>query len=84
MPFAKADVVIDAMPNPQEIDRALARLELVARDDGSAVGIANAQPPAIARIAAWAKQVESRGFVLVPISMIAQGPKPMQRAANRE
>lgn len=84
MPFAKADVVIDSMPSAQEIDRALARLELVARDNGIAVGIANAQPPVVARIAAWAKQVESRGFVLVPISMVAKGPQPMQRAANRE
>ncbi len=84
MPFAKADVVIDSVPSPQEIDRALARLELVARDNGSAVGIANAQPPAIARIAPWAKQVESRGFVLVPISMVAQGPTPVQRAAKSE
>jgi polysaccharide deacetylase 2 family uncharacterized protein YibQ len=84
MPFAKADVVLDSMPNPQEIDRALARLELVARDNGIAVGIANAQPPVVARIAAWAKQVESRGFVLVPVSMVAQGAKPMQRAARGE
>jgi polysaccharide deacetylase 2 family uncharacterized protein YibQ len=80
MPFAKTDVVIDAMPNPQEIDRALARLELVARDNGSAVGIANAQPPAIGRIAAWAKQVESRGFVLVPISMVALKTKSYARS----
>ena len=84
MPFAKADVVIDSTPSPQEIDRALTRLELVARDNGTAVGIANAQPPVVARIAAWAKQVESRGFVLVPISMLAQGPKPVQRAARSE
>jgi uncharacterized protein len=72
------------MPSGQEIDHALARLELVARDNGSAVGIANARPPVLARIAAWASQVESRGFVLVPISMVAQGPKPVQRAAGSE
>jgi polysaccharide deacetylase 2 family uncharacterized protein YibQ len=84
MPFAKADVVLDAIPTPQEIDHALARLEMVARDNGSAVGIATAQSPTIARIQAWAKQVESRGFVLVPISMVAQGPGAMQRAAQRE
>jgi uncharacterized protein len=84
MPFAKADVVLDAGASPQDVDRALARLELAARDNGSAVGIANAQSGAIARIAAWAKQVESRGFVLVPISMVANGPRGMQRAANRE
>lgn len=71
MPFAKADVVIDAVPTPTEIDHALARLEMAARDNGVAVGLATAEPATIKRIAAWAKSVESRGFVLVPISMVA-------------
>ncbi len=71
LPFAKTDLVLDATPTPVEIDRALARLEMAARDNGSAVGIANARPATIARIAEWAKKVEGRGFVLVPITMVA-------------
>ena len=71
LPFAKADLVIDATPTTAEIDRALARLEMLARDNGTAVGFANAQPATIARIAEWAKKVESRGFVLVPITTVA-------------
>jgi polysaccharide deacetylase 2 family uncharacterized protein YibQ len=59
------------VPTPVEIDRALTRLEMTARDNGSAVGLATAQPTTVARIAAWAKTVEARGFVLVPISMVA-------------
>jgi len=70
-PFAKTDVVIDTVPTPIEIDRALARLELVAREHGTAVGLATALPSTVARIAEWAKSVESRGFVLVPITMVA-------------
>jgi polysaccharide deacetylase 2 family uncharacterized protein YibQ len=81
MPFAKADVAVDPYAGPQQIDQALARLELLARDNGGAVGVAAAQPSAVARIAAWAKQIENRGFVLVPISMLALGP---QRAARRD
>ena len=69
MPFVKAAIVIDAVPTPVEIERALARLEIVAREGGSAVGIANAQPGTITRIAEWLAKVESRGFVLVPITM---------------
>jgi len=42
-----------------------------ARDRGVAVGIATALPVTIARIADWAKKVEGRGFVLVPITMVA-------------
>jgi polysaccharide deacetylase 2 family uncharacterized protein YibQ len=71
MPFAKTDLVIDAVPTPKEIDHTLAQLELKARENGTAVGIATAQAATIARLEHWAKQVESRGFVLVPISMIA-------------
>lgn len=71
LPFAKVDIVIDAVPTPSEIDHALARLELMARERGSAIGLATALPATVARIAAWAKQVEARGFVLVPITMMA-------------
>ena len=71
LPFAKTDIVIDIVPTPIEIDRALARLEMAARDHGTAVGLANALPGTITRIAEWAKKVEARGFVLVPITMVA-------------
>jgi hypothetical protein len=71
LPFAKTDVVVDAVPTPAEIDRALARLEMAARDHGIAVGLATALPGTVTRIAEWAKKVEARGFVLVPITMVA-------------
>jgi uncharacterized protein len=71
LPFAKTDIVLDAVPTPVEIDRALARLEMKARDSGVAVGFATAQPATIARIADWAKKVETRGIFLVPITMVA-------------
>jgi polysaccharide deacetylase 2 family uncharacterized protein YibQ len=42
-----------------------------ARDGGTAVGFATAQPATIARIAEWAKKAEARGLILVPITMVA-------------
>jgi len=75
LPFVKATVVLDVVPTPGEIDRALARLESVARESGLAVGIASALPVSIARIAQWAKAAEARGFALVPISAAASKPK---------
>jgi polysaccharide deacetylase 2 family uncharacterized protein YibQ len=75
LPFAKTDLVLDATPTSAEIDRALTRLEMLARENGNAVGIATAQPGTIARIAEWAKKVEERGFVLVPITMVAMKAK---------
>lgn len=71
LPFAKADIVLDAVPTAAEIDRALSRLEMMAREGGVAVGFATAQPGTIARIGEWAAKIEKRGFVLVPISMVA-------------
>jgi uncharacterized protein len=71
LPFVHADVVIDAVPTPTEIDRALDRLEMAARERSFAVGIASALPVAIEHIAAWAKAAESRGLLLVPVSAVA-------------
>jgi uncharacterized protein len=69
--YAKADITIDAVPTTAEIDRALARLEKTARERGIAVGMANALPASIERIAIWAKTTESHGLLLVPISAVA-------------
>jgi polysaccharide deacetylase 2 family uncharacterized protein YibQ len=75
LPFAKTDIVLDKVPTPTEIDQALARLELAAREHGSAIGFASASPATVARIGDWAKKVTGRGFVLVPISMVTAKPK---------
>ena len=75
LPIAKAEVALDAVPTPVSIDRALTRLEALARERGIAVGIATALPASIDRIVQWAKAAEARGFVLVPISAVAQKAK---------
>jgi polysaccharide deacetylase 2 family uncharacterized protein YibQ len=75
LPFAKTEVTLDAVPTPALIDRALAKLEALARQHGSAVGFASPLPASIDRIAQWAKTVEARGFVLVPITAVAIKPK---------
>jgi hypothetical protein len=71
MSYAKADLTLDSVPTPVEVDRALSRLEMAARERGMAVGYASALPLAIDRIAKWAKAAESRGLLLVPITAIA-------------
>jgi polysaccharide deacetylase 2 family uncharacterized protein YibQ len=68
MPFARADVGIDTVPTSVEIDRALAKLESLAKERGTAVGVASALPVSIERIGAWAKSLESRGVLLVPLT----------------
>ncbi len=71
LPFAKADVIIDAVPTPEEIDHALGRLEMAARERTFAVGISSALPVSIEHISKWAKAAESRGLLLVPITAVA-------------
>jgi polysaccharide deacetylase 2 family uncharacterized protein YibQ len=68
MPFGRADMTIDAVPTAGEIDRALAKLENLAKERGAAVGIASALPVSIERIGAWTKALESRGILLVPLT----------------
>ena len=71
LPFAQVDVVLDSVPTPGEIDRALGRLEMAARERGVAVGITSALPVAIDHVAKWAKAAESRGLLVVPVTAVA-------------
>jgi polysaccharide deacetylase 2 family uncharacterized protein YibQ len=68
MPFAKADFSIDAVPTAVEIDRALAKLENLAKERGTAIGIASALPVSVERIGVWIKALESHGIMLVPLT----------------
>jgi polysaccharide deacetylase 2 family uncharacterized protein YibQ len=68
MPFAKADFTIDQVPTSAEIDRALVKLETLAKERGSAVGVASALPISIERLAAWIKTLDNRGILLVPLT----------------
>jgi polysaccharide deacetylase 2 family uncharacterized protein YibQ len=70
MPFARADLSIDAVPTALEIDRALAKLESLAKERGVAVGIASALPISIERIGVWTKALDSRGIMLVPLTTV--------------
>jgi uncharacterized protein len=74
--FARANLVLDVVPSSVEIDRALAKLEGMARQNGMAIGFATAWPVVIERIARWSKAVEGRGFALVPITAAAARGKP--------
>ncbi len=73
LPFARVDVIIDAVPTPSEIDRALGRLEMAARERSVAVGVASALPVSIEQIAKWTKSAASRGLLLVPITAAIKG-----------
>ena len=69
-PFLRGEVVIDASATGQDIDTRLLELESIARNEGSSIGVASALPVTVKRISQWAKTLESRGVVLVPVSAV--------------
>jgi polysaccharide deacetylase 2 family uncharacterized protein YibQ len=72
-PTARADLVLDRTPRPDAVDRQLERLEQMARQRGLAVGSAGALPVTVERIAHWARGLEERGVLLVPVSSAYEG-----------
>lgn len=68
VPFGKGDIALDAVPTPTEIDRALNKLESMARERGVAVGTASALPVSIERVGVWIKTLSDRGILLVPLT----------------
>ncbi len=69
-PFLRSEVLIDAAATAGDIDTRLLELESIARTDGSAVGVASALPITVTRITEWAKTLESRGVILVPVTAV--------------
>ncbi|MFT3988421.1 divergent polysaccharide deacetylase family protein [Aestuariivirga sp.] len=71
--FAKAQLVIDADPDPAAITARLGELEAAAKQNGIAVGTGAGLDVTIDAVADWAKQLQSKGIVLVPISAVYRG-----------
>ena len=70
VPFAQADLLVDANPSSQSIQEALASLEAEALRNGHAIGTVSALPISVASIAEWSQGLEAKGIVLVPASTL--------------
>lgn len=68
IPALKADLALDTVARPEAIDKELARLESLARDQGAAVATASALPVTVERITRWARTLEGKNLVIVPVS----------------
>ncbi len=83
LPSRTVDVVIDEPAVRTEIEQKLQRLEQIARDRGSAVGLAGLpRPVTIDRIAAWSAALASHGIALAPMSVLATQPDPARLAGE--
>jgi polysaccharide deacetylase 2 family uncharacterized protein YibQ len=68
IPAMKVDRVIDTVTRADAIDKELAGLEAIAREQGVAIASASALPVSIERIARWAQSLEGKGLAIVPMS----------------
>jgi uncharacterized protein len=82
-PAVRVDVVIDAVARADAIDKELMRLETLAREKGIAVGNASALPVTVERLAKWAQNLESRGFLLVPVSSAVNGDAQLMTGTTK-
>ncbi len=78
MPTAFNNNFVDENVNPGEIAKQLAELESRARSLDYAVGMGRPYPVTVDAIKVWAAGLERRGFVLVPISAVAN-KQPLPR-----
>ncbi len=70
------DLVVDEPGAAADIDAKLAELAQLAREKGSALGLAGAvRPVTVQRLAAWAIGLPADGLVLAPVSALVQ-PAP--------
>jgi len=69
--YATAHVRLDT----GSMDKALEKLEALAKEQGSAIGVAKAAPGTARRIADWAGSLEDKGLVLVPVSAAMRPPQ---------
>lgn len=75
LPYARANIVIDADRAPAAIERQLAALEAEAKRTGLAIGVANAFPESIEQIARFAKNAAGKGLEITPVSAVASDPE---------
>ncbi|MBV9749819.1 MAG: divergent polysaccharide deacetylase family protein [Acetobacteraceae bacterium] len=71
------NLILDQPPARAEIEAQLAKLERLARDKGSALGLAGPPSPVLVEtVVAWARALEARGVVLAPASALSHAAEP--------
>jgi hypothetical protein len=68
--FARADLALDLNPSRPAILRQLDALEARAAETGAAIAVISALPISVQTLAEWAKSLEDKGFVIVPVSAL--------------
>ena len=73
LPMQRASIVIDAEPTAAAIAEALERLEQEAIRNGFAIATGSGLDVTIETVAEWAKTLQEKGILLVPVSATYKG-----------
>jgi uncharacterized protein len=71
LPRALTNLIVDSIPTKDAIDGQLTELEGILGSQPATVAIAEAYPSSIERLAVWTASLESKNFVLAPLSAMA-------------
>lgn len=69
-PFAVANMSLDDNPSRGSILAQLDRLELMAREKNTAIGVITALPISVRTLVEWSQTLEEKGIILVPVSAL--------------
>lgn len=84
VPAAMANLVLDENPSAQGIDEQLGKLELLARQNTAAVGLALPYPSSLERLTAWIATLQDKNLALAPLSAVVdRQPKAGGRQARQ-
>lgn len=75
LPISVGTRLVDPVQNPDVIEQSLSALEASAKEGGLAVGVASGFPVTVDEVTRWAQTLKDKGFVLVPVTATAGGPK---------
>ena len=70
LPAGRADIIVDTSNRQEAMESALLRLEALAREKGSAIGMASGLPTSLERVSGFVHALEKRGIALVPLSAL--------------
>lgn len=83
LPFARADIRIDAVRTRRDIAARLEELAKEAKRTGLAIGVASAFPESIDLIAQFARDAGRLGIEITPVSAIVSDPERGRKEARR-
>ena len=74
--YSVVSVQVDGGQSAAEIEKQLAKLEDMAKQQGTAIGVVRLKPAAVKQLADWASKLEGKGLVLVPVSAAVRSQRP--------